>query len=103
MRAHTTYLNLHCLCLVCLSYVLVSYLSDPDPTVLPTDSRRRLDSRFLKAEETNKATAWKRVAENKQRADEKERNEAWSKTSGKSKPESDIEVRLILKTAVDFL
>lgn len=45
----------------------------------------------MKQEEVNKATAWKRVSENKQRADEKDRNEAWSKASGKSKPESDIE------------
>lgn len=41
--------------------------------------------------ETTKATAWKRVAENKQRADEKTRNDAWSAKSGKPKPESDIE------------
>jgi hypothetical protein len=49
------------------------------------------------ANQTTKATAWKRVAENKQRAEEKTRNEAWAAKSGKAKPETDIEVSFILR------
>eukprot|EP01127_Copromyxa_protea_P001417 TRINITY_DN11414_c0_g1_i1.p1 TRINITY_DN11414_c0_g1~~TRINITY_DN11414_c0_g1_i1.p1 ORF type:complete len:496 (-),score=132.99 TRINITY_DN11414_c0_g1_i1:53-1540(-) len=40
--------------------------------ILPTDSRRRLDIRYLNKGEDKRATAWKQVAENKQREEEKE-------------------------------
>jgi len=66
-------------------------LTEFEPSVLPTDSRRRLDSIFLLKGDTTKATAWKRVSEHKQRIDEKQRNEAWAASSGKSKPDSDLE------------
>jgi len=39
--------------------------------LLPTDSRRRLDIRYLLKGEDKRATAWKQVGENKQREDEK--------------------------------
>jgi len=40
--------------------------------ILPTDSRRRLDVRYLLKGEDKRATAWKQVAENQQREEEKE-------------------------------
>jgi hypothetical protein len=40
--------------------------------LLPTDSRRRLDIRYLIKGEDKRATAWKQIGENKQREEEKE-------------------------------
>jgi len=40
--------------------------------ILPTDSRRRLDIHYLLKGEDKRATAWKQVAENKQREEEKD-------------------------------
>jgi hypothetical protein len=40
--------------------------------ILPTDSRRRLDVRYLIKGEDKRATAWKQIGENKQREEEKE-------------------------------
>lgn len=51
-------------------------MSDVSPElkklILPTDSRRRLDIRYLIKGEDKRATAWKQIGENKQREEEKE-------------------------------
>eukprot|EP01126_Amoeba_proteus_P021891 TRINITY_DN2226_c0_g2_i4.p1 TRINITY_DN2226_c0_g2~~TRINITY_DN2226_c0_g2_i4.p1 ORF type:complete len:492 (-),score=85.87 TRINITY_DN2226_c0_g2_i4:109-1584(-) len=49
-----------------------NYLSkEMKSIILPTDSRRRLDIRYLIKGEDKRATAWKKVKENKQREEEK--------------------------------
>jgi len=45
--------------------------------LLPTDSRRRLDRMYLEKGDTDSATKWKRVMEERQRADRKDRKEHW--------------------------
>jgi hypothetical protein len=45
--------------------------------LLPTDSRRRLDRRFLEVGETDTATYWKKIMEERQRTDRKTRANTW--------------------------
>lgn len=45
--------------------------------LLPTDSRRRLDRRYLEIGDTDSATYWKKIMEDRQRQDRKIRKDAW--------------------------
>jgi len=57
-------------------------LNDFDDTlkeiVLPTDARRRLDKFFLEKGDSDSATYWKKIMEDRQRIDRKRRKECWT-------------------------
>jgi hypothetical protein len=45
--------------------------------ILPSDSRRRLDRKYLELGDTDKATHWKKIIEERQRSDRRQRKESW--------------------------
>jgi len=51
-----------------------------DAVLLPTDSRRRLDRMYLEKGDSDSATKWKRIMEERQRADRKTRKDLWVPT-----------------------
>jgi len=59
-------------------------------TLLPTDSRRRLDRRFLEKGDTTTATHWKKIIEERQRQDRRFRKEDWKPVWFELQPFDDV-------------
>jgi len=69
---------------------LNDYDQEMEAILLPTDSRRRLDRHFLEKGETDSATYWKKVMEERQRQDRKTRRDTWHPVWFKKVDQSDI-------------
>jgi len=61
--------------------------------LLPTDSRRRLDRQYLEMGDSDTATAWKKIMEERQRRDRKKRTEQWKPLWFKKIPDDTHETK----------